>query len=332
MTSADYRFVDLSGYAFTGKHAVIDLMREVAGYHVPHFEFEFALLRIQGGILDLHHALCEDWSPIRSDAAIRRFRRLVRRLGTSSSVRSPRSWFTAVGWNYNDYFAGRFFELSDAYVDDLVTTRWEAPWPYALADVGECELFLRKLKSRLRRPRALDFTMVLARPQHFVERTRRYLRDVLSSNVSSGTKGIVMHNAFEPFTPLRAMRFFRSAKAIVVDRDPRDNYAQGQWYAPFASSVDDFVRRYRMQREATDFTPHADVLRIRFEDLVLDYDATVARILTHLGESPSAHVRARQHFDPAVSKKNLGIWRAFPKPDEMARIARALPDFCDARL
>lgn len=332
MTVQDYRFVDLSGYAFTGKHAVIDLMREVDGYHVPHFEFEFGLLRIQGGILDLHHALCEDWSPIRSDAAVRRFRRLVRRLGTSGSLSRPSTWFTSVGWNYNDYFAGRFFALSDAYVNDLVTTRWQAPWPYALAEVGAGELFWRKLKSRLRRPHALDFAMVLSRPPHFIERTRQYLQDVLSSNVAPGTKGIVMHNAFEPFTPARAMRFFRQAKAIVVDRDPRDNYAQGQWYAPFASSVDDFIRRYRMQREATDYTPHPDVLRIRFEDLVLDYEPTVARILAHLGEASSALVRAKQHFDPAVSKKNLGIWRTFSKPHEITRIAEALPEFCDARL
>lgn len=329
---SDLRFVDLSGYAFTGKHAVIDLMREIDGYHVPHFQFEFALLRIQGGIHDLHHALCEDWSPIRSDAAVRRFRQVVRRLGARNSLTRPASWFEAVGWNYDAHYRGRFFELSDAYVRDLVEASWTAPWPYALADVGGCELFVRKLGQRLRRPRALDFELTLSRPRDFVGRTRDYLEAVLSSDTAPGTRAVVMHNAFEPYAPARSLRFFRSAKAIVVDRDPRDNYVQGQWYAPFASSVRQFIARYRMQREATDYTPHPGILRLRFEDLVLDYDATVGRILAHLGEEPSRHVRPRQHFDPAVSRKNLGLWRTHERPDEIARIAGELGQYCDDRL
>ena len=73
-TPRPLRYLDLSGYAFTGKHAVIDLVREFAGYTVAHFQFEFNLLRIQGGIRDLETALSDDWSPIRSDAAVRRFR------------------------------------------------------------------------------------------------------------------------------------------------------------------------------------------------------------------------------------------------------------------
>lgn len=52
-----YRFLDLSSYGFSGKHAVINLAREFKGYHVPHFKFEFNLIRIQGGIRDLKNAL-----------------------------------------------------------------------------------------------------------------------------------------------------------------------------------------------------------------------------------------------------------------------------------
>lgn len=332
MTRPVYRFLDLSGYAFTGKHAVIDLMREFDGYSVPHFQFEFALLRVQGGILDLERALCEDWSPIRSDAAIRRFERLVRRFGTKNTLISPRSWFEAVGWNYEEYYNRRFFDLSRRYVEGLVAARWRAPWPYPLADLSAGELFSRKLRQKLRQPHAMDFEYHLARPANFVEATRDYLEALLSSNVPPGTRTIVMHNAFEPYQPDRSLKFFRSAKAIVVDRDPRDNYVQGLWYAPVATGVREFILRYRIQREATHYEPNPDVLRLRFEDLVLDYPNALGRILGHLGESPEHHVRPRQHFDPDVSKKNVGIWRAYPKQDEIRRIAEELADFCDPRL
>src|SRR4051812_30054845 len=108
--SQPYRVLDLSGYGFSGKHAMIDFVRELAGYHVEHFQFEFALLRIQGGILDLKTALVDDWSPIRSDAAIRRFRRLVRRLGPRNRLADPSSWFKATGFNYDAHYGGRFTE------------------------------------------------------------------------------------------------------------------------------------------------------------------------------------------------------------------------------
>jgi hypothetical protein len=324
-------FVDLSGYAFTGKHAVIDLMREIDGYHVPHFQFEFSLLRIQGGILDLEHALCEDWSPIRSDAAIRRFKRLVRRLGASNRIASPRSWFEAIGWNYDDYYGGAFFELSRRYLDRIVAASWAAPWPYALAECSDGELFVRKLKQKLRWPGAVDFEYHLSRPADFVAATREYLAAVLSSNVGPGTRAVVMHNAFEPYQPARSLKFFERAKAIIVDRDPRDTYVQGLWYAPVATGVREFITRHRIQREATDETPHPDVLRIRFEDLVLDYEGVVSRILEHIGEPSSRHVRKRQHFNPDQSRRNIGIWQGYPKQQEIRQIEQALPEFCDPR-
>ena len=69
-----YRFLDLSGFIVSGKQAYSDLLREFDGFLVPEAEREFELIRIQGGIRDLENALVEDWSPIRADAALRRFR------------------------------------------------------------------------------------------------------------------------------------------------------------------------------------------------------------------------------------------------------------------
>jgi hypothetical protein len=323
-----HTFVDLSGYAFTGKHAVIDLMREVQGCHVEPFDYEFALLRIQGGILDLEHALCDDWSPIRSDAAIRRFARLIRRLGTANSWRHPRSWFEAVGWNYEAHYNHRFFELSRRYLDELLESSWMADWPFALAELGDLELFVRKLGGKLGVPGALHFRMYLARPENFVGATRRYLHDLLLSNVAPGIDTVVLHNAFEPFNPRRSMKFFDRAKAIVVDRDPRDSYVQGLWYSPTRVSPENYVRRHRIYRAAVRSLDDADVLRIRFEDLVLDYDRVVDRIFTHLGFEPSRHVRRRQHFDPAVSRKNVGLWKKYHRQDEIDLIHRELAEYC----
>jgi hypothetical protein len=328
-----YRYVDLSGYAFTGKHAYIDLCREFQGYYVPHYQYEFNLIRIQGGIRDLETALVDDWSPIRSNAAIQRFRRLVRRLGTKNSWLDPRTWWVGTGWNYNDYFHGQFFELSQQYLDTLIQAQWITEWPYPLAEISNLELFWRKLKRQLGVKTAYDFPVCLSGPEDFLELTRHYLASLLEAFVPENLTGVhtvVMHNSLEPFNPDRALRYFYDARCLVVDRDPRDTYVDGLWYRPVAVPVNEFIKRYRLYRSFAQKNagPSSQVLRLRFEDLVMDYDRTVPRVLEFLGEEPSAHVRPRQYFDPAVSGKNVGLWRTYQKPEEIEAIYRELREFC----
>ncbi len=321
-------FIDLSGYAFTGKHAVIDLMREIEGYHVPHFQFEFALLRIQGGILDLEHALCGDWSPMRSDAAIRRFKKVIRRLGTKGSWTHPRTWVDAVGWNYDEYYNHRFFELSDRYLGQLVAFSWNAEWPFAMSEFGDLDFLVRRVARKVGFRHALEVPVHLAYTDRFVPITREYLHDLLTSNVAAATRAVVMHNTFEPFNPQSSLKFFERAKAIVVDRDPRDNYVQQQPVPSVAVGVHEFIKRYRIHRLAVCREPHPDILRIQFEDLVLDYERVVTRIFEHLGEDRSAHVRPKQYFDPAVSRKNVGLWQTYPHQNEIRLIEQSLPEYC----
>lgn len=326
-----YRYVDLSGYGFSGKQAVIDLLREFRGYHVPASAFEFVLLRIQGGILDLEDALCNDWSPIRSDAAIRRFRRLIRRLGTKARLADPRTWVSGGGWNYDEYFGHRFLALSNQYVGRLVTSSWVTDWPYPLGEMCDVESFLRKVASKLGARRAYDFRVYLSFPEDFVATTRDYLNAVLSSNVGPEIETIVLHNAFEPFQPQRSLKYFAWARCIIIDRDPRDTYVQQLSYRPMAVGVTDFIERYRIYREAAKRFYREDprILRLRFEELVQNYRPMVMRILEHLEESPSVHVAPRTYFNPDVSRKNIGLWKAYERQDEIERISRELRDYCD---
>ena len=92
-----HKFLDLSDYGFCGERAVFDLMRVMQGHYVENFLFEFLLLHIQRGLLDLRAALVEDWSPVRSDAVIRRFRRLERRWAAKNKWTDPCTWFYALG-------------------------------------------------------------------------------------------------------------------------------------------------------------------------------------------------------------------------------------------
>lgn len=340
--STRLRYLDLSGYAFTGKHAVIDLVREFAGYTVARFQFEFNLLRIQGGFRDLETALTEDWSPIRSGAALRRFRKLARRLAAKNSWANPASWFVAFGWKYDDFFKGRFTHATEAYLRGLVEATWRTEWPYPAGEIGALELFRRKLLQRLRVPSAFDIDYSLAAPDDFLERTRDYLATLLEAFAEPGDHAVVMHNSCEPFNPSGALRYFADARSIIVDRDPRDVFVAQNRYVPpgsnakpapyraVAATPEVFCRRFRLMRRvaARSADTPGRVLRLQFEKLVLRYDETLPQIIAFLGETPASHCRARQYFLPEKSARNIGLWRTYPDQAAIALIRSELGEFC----
>lgn len=331
-SARSFKVLDLSGYGFSGKHALSDLVREFAGYQVPHFAFEFNLLRIQGGILDLERAFVDDWSLIRSAEAVRRFKRLIVRLGTPNRWTRPTTWFQAAGPGYDVHFKGRFTELGLKYVDGLVLDSWRTNWPYPRADLSGFEVFTRKLLRKLGVTAAEDFDVYLAATDDFAGATRAFLRELLGGGLADHHHTVVLHNAFEPFNPERCLKFFDEARCIVVDRDARDNFAQ-HWltpYRPMHIDVERFVTRYRVYHEASRRfdSGHPAVLRINFEELVERYDETLGRIFEHLGEDSGCHVARQAYFDPSVSRKNVGIWRAHPRQDEIRFIENELPEYC----
>ncbi len=306
------------------------MVREFKGYPVLEAQFEFLLIRIQSGIRDLETALVDDWSPIRSDAAIRRFRRLVHRLGPKNRWTQPKTWFNAVGWNYDERYDGRFTALSEQYLDRLIQARWKQYWPYPVADMGGLELFARKLLHKAGLKSLAEREVYLAAPDSFLAATRWYLNELLSSNVPAGTSTIVMHNAFEPFYPQRAMRYFHDAKCIIVDRDHRDSFVAMQRRPPWVIPAHEFIDRFRLMRQIS--SRHKgespDILYIRYEDLLVNYRKTVDRILDFLGEDASVHVRPRQFFDPAMSIQYMGIWKEYENQYEIDLIYRELKEFC----
>ncbi|MDA0848497.1 MAG: hypothetical protein O2827_01915, partial [Verrucomicrobia bacterium] len=101
------KIIDVSGFGHSGKTAVSDLLREVQGVEAHDHSFEFGLIRFADGIIDLHSNLVGNWSPLRSDRAIKRFRELCQKLATG----------------YSKHLNPSFLEISDKYVESLIDGR-----------------------------------------------------------------------------------------------------------------------------------------------------------------------------------------------------------------
>lgn len=335
------KFVDLSGYMFTGKSAVSDVIREFRGFHVPDYRDEFDLIRVPGGLGDLLLSVEVSWSPIRVDQAIRRFERVVR-IMARSPVGICRLY--QEGFGYSKKYPGIEADL-DEFIKGITECQWDMPWPYAIIEKSGMpfEVFSRKLYSHLKGQ--LSWPVIhhrIAGKKVFMQEAKRFLANVLSRGVGRDCHTVVMHNALEPFNPQSLFGLFDEIKCIVVDRDPRDIFATGAMSVPkyndgdlatskkISASFDPkvFVEKHAILRANTNYQPHANVLRMEYEELIYTYEEAINKICLFLEVSPSEHTHKKQYFDPERSKQNVGLWKKHQNQNDIDEIVAAFPERC----
>ena len=324
------KVLDLNGFTLSGKAAFTDLIREFDGFCVPDKEFEFCLFRMKDGLLDLKYALVDDWSPVRSDSAIRRFSKL-NRIFSSNIPKISLLWAASPsGYNYDKLVHPDFFNITKKYIDSLVNSSYQSLWPFAFHDIDSLSCLYRRGLLRLGFKKYSFFERYVASGDQFLEKTRDYVDQLLSYNLQEDQHTTVMHNGFEPFRAHDVKTFCHDGKSIVITRDPRDVYIAGLAVEFSASAdVDRFIYQYNMQRKVFEERPECQhVMSVGFEDLVLNYEATVNRILTFLEQDEKVHSRKKFYFDPAASIRGVGMWKKHEHQDNINKIYKELPEYC----
>ena len=316
------KVIDVSGIGHSGKTAVTDILREVRGFHVHDNSFEFDLLRLPDGILDLEKALCDNWSPIRSDFAIKRFKQLA----------------LALEDGYSETLNSNFKILTQKYVESLIIDQLHINGWYdelykdntnkkklkiILKKIGFFSL-LKKIYRKIKTNSALSQKRTevhLVSGNKFYEFTKAYLQSLLFFKVRKDYNTVVVNNAFEAFKPENSINYFDNAFSIVVLRDPRDIYAsillQEEAFIPSFEDGDGiyskeylqslkknmlgvedikvFIKRQELYMSQINFSARekAKILYINYEDLVLQYEKTVAKIFSHLKINQKDHTQKK---------------------------------------
>lgn len=332
----------------TGKTVVTDILKEFDDFNIPAHTAEFNLIRIQGGLLDLYNALEEDWSPIRSDAAIRRFKKVVLKLGTKANFGKPASLFIANGMNYNNYFNNNFFDITDRYLDSLIDYTYNIEWPYLSIDNGPLNQFMERIKRTLNKKKVFHNQVFGSIKNNFIENTRSYIDELFNSTSFDGPKNFVLHNAVEPFNPTRGLNLFNNAKIIIVHRDPRDvyasNFVQNEVFSPSfevkrhwdlkmgltsADNIETFIKRQKAQYDRVKASSDdSRVLRLSFEQIVMNYESSIKSICAFLNISEQQQIRKGQFFKPELSKKNIGLWKLMKDQTNISLIENQLNKYC----
>lgn len=323
------------GFASTGSSAVSDYLKEFDENQVfDHFEFKLPYL--PDGLEDLEYHLtkhvCRDDS---CGIAIPRFRRFVKKMIIPVLIRryhvSPE----------------QIESITEKFIQSIVQLEWKTvkrtdillhpSWFFYFW--GE-RMMKRRILPRIQRKVGHVVDMWPCRtvevsiyPENFVEAAKQFIRDILTSIGADLHKNIVLDQPFLGSNPVRSFRFFDHPKAIVVDRDPRDNYLftklvlyKTENIMP-VNDVKTFVKYYRLFRDNHPYKqPNDDVLCIHFEDMVYNYENTTAKIrdFCHLPQNP----RPKSIFDPDLSMANTQLFLRYPEyAADIEYITKELPEY-----
>lgn len=325
------KFVDLSGFGISGKGAYIDLFKEFEGYDCPPADFEFDLLRIKDGLLDLKHALVDNWSPVRSSVAIKRFRKTVIDLGANPSKWNILQSLRISGARYNRMFDERFVEISMEYINSIIEDTYYGLSVFPMQDDSDINRIVKKILKKAGNQKAFYTENYIVSGKNFETKTQEYLLKLFKTRDKENTSTYVLYNAFEPYNPLKSMKLFPSSKSIIIDRDPRDIYLSALEHK-FPNDVPKdlitFVRRFKLFREKIVKSNSKDILYVTFEELILDYDKTVNKIFDFLDETSLVHKYPKKYFIPEISRKGIGMWKNSPRQSEIDYIHEHLNEYC----
>ena len=340
------KIIDISGFGHSGKSAVTDYLKQYSCVSSFPNHVEFELIRVSGGLLDLYFSIYESWNLIRSTVRINEFKNLVNRIGTPQSISNPISYFTASGHGYEKLFNYRFTEISNNFINRIITGKQKTFWPYENLRVNPLLVFFNKFKARFFNT-LLTSEIYFSDRNHFLTHTEAYFKELFSEIAETQHTHFLLSNAFEPFNPKLCIDMIGDAFSIIVDRDPRDIYAsqinESDVYIPDFEqnrnngsikklmtgfgNIDHFIFRYKALKENLVRNSNARIININYEDFVLNHDSCAGNIKSIIGISENENLIASD-FDISRSRQNVGLWKKYADLREIKMIEDQLGQFC----
>lgn len=316
------------GFGSTGSSVISDYLLEYGDLSVVD-SLEFTWVSGVDGLVDLEYHLNHPHDRTTdSIEAISRYRqRAMRSLhyyekigGVDSkfllqSVDSFLEKITQVKWHWHTYNATSFWRDKFNRIIDRVLPRYE------------------RCKGKRYDQWPLELVSCTFLPENFYEAAVKHVKELLIALGADFSRNIILDQPFSGNNPQACFPFFEDPYAIVVDRDPRDNYVfantrlLGVNHFMPVQPVENFVRYYRLLRDNQPYKEENNrVLNIKFEDMVYHYDETTLKIqqFLKLGKNPNP----KSIFDPALSIANTQVWKRYPQyANDIRIIEKELPEY-----
>ena len=194
-------------------------------------------------------------------------------------------------------------------------------------ELNGLKLFLYRLKKRNKLQPSNDDNMYFSFPRsRFYKETRTFFENLFKTQ---NCNRIILDQALPPYNPQKYLKYFHKAKVIIVDRDPRDIYVDLLKYPSYPTNkVRNFIRYFKSQRLAIERSKNTNqVIDVKFEDLIFNYDFQIENICSFLNMPTSLHSKKKQYFDPMQSANNVGLWKVMKDSDEIKLIEKELSKY-----
>tara|TARA_B100000925_G_scaffold217246_1_gene166222 strand:+ start:6063 stop:7037 length:975 start_codon:yes stop_codon:yes gene_type:complete len=322
--------VDVSGYSYSGKGAVVDILRDFPALQVHKKEFEFLLIRATDGLLDLRSHIIDNPSEIRVDMAIKRFINLSKNLSSKpTSLFRPLSIFTPPGQDYSDLFPG-FDEHTINFINNISSHTSEY-WPFPSLYKSNFNSFLEKLFKLSKGDKNTKKYFSYISRDEFDNFLNIYLRKVLFSKISDKKTKVVTSNMLEVYSPNHFFEAIQPCKLIIVDRDPRGIFISipgNKNDLENEKKVNEFIEKFKNQRSKKFLKnlKHENILTLKFEDIFRDFNSTLEKISMFL-EEPIPKIFDNFSFEK--SKLNVDSWKIHRNSKSIRTIENELAKYID---
>jgi hypothetical protein len=293
----------ISGYFYSGSGAVLDHLRDYPGAVKWTPTGELRLLKFPGGFGDLSKRLADNGS-----------------LGPQDLLDL---YLHITGWKVTLSPEGVYDQW--AIVNRYSRRMYRRPIAFGyLAALLRCFLELAE------RPEVAATTEDLE--DHF----RRHLERALDAAATDAEADLLLVDQAITAWKIDLARLVPPSTFISVHRDPRDQFAEVQEVLKQPGrrelTAEDFAKRNRRNRKKVErLAPDLErdhghrVLRIGFEEFVMDHERWSHRLADVLDLDPAARVPDR--FDPARSRANIGKHAALLDERDRATLEDAMAEF-----
>lgn len=318
------------GFGSTGSSVVTDYLKEFDGISVKD-DLEFTWVSATDGLIDLERAVMTPHNRT-SDSmyAIIRFCELAER--------------KQLAFQRRGLDPAAFQQSVDTFIDAITTTKWywyDNRIEYKYKSKYFLQTFMkREVIPRLEKKKGhhvhcwpLQEMRISVMPENFYTAALQHVDEMLRG-MGVDTDGVVaLDQPFSGNNPQACFPFYKDPYAVVVDRDPRDNYVfsrtklLGKFHNTPIDHVEDYIAYYRALRQNQPYLQSDPrILRLRFEDMVYEYEDTTKKLreFLHLPENP----RPKSVFDPELSIANTQVFKRYPQfAEDIEKIEKALPEY-----
>lgn len=330
--------IPITGYMGSGSSAVINLLDEYSSIKsVPQLGrvYEHIPFYFRGGLFDLYSTLKDGTSPMNSDANINRFLEAMRVLNDNKFI-----WCG----NYKSMFGSRFMDINYEFISRISSKYHAINVNHYTGTRFSFYRLARQIGARVLLGRKVYYPGIqvsfdknqsyigLPTKEELDAAAKKYTADYFAL-FTNGEEGryVFDHTILPQQIDAFSDCFEDNVKIIVVNRDPRDIFLLNKyvWFAPpigrgkpfFPTDVKEFAALWKRMVKPSFNTKKC--LVINFEDLIYQYERTVAIIEKYLEIDSSCHVRPKTELIPEQSIENTQV---FNVKDEWAEEVSCFSD------